>query len=249
MSDSDSSGLSSARSDILADPVLTTGSTANGMKKRKRANTQAAPASAQGKRVRIHSTTQGKQEDGTEADLEGTPKLAKASPRGKKKAKIEGKEEVRIEVTSSVAIDTSKKGKRSTKDKVKVEEETGVDGEVKVKVKRKRKTKEEKEAESMPLAARTLGAKVLVGAHVSSAGGVHNAVVNSIYIGGNAFALFLKSQRKWENPPLQEEHLTGFISRCKEHKYGHDDNDIPPIVPHGSYVSSYPSTETSSDLC
>lgn len=39
------------------------------------------------------------------------------------------------------------------------------------KVKRKRKTKEEKEAEAMPLAARTVGHKLYVGAHVSASGG------------------------------------------------------------------------------
>jgi hypothetical protein len=38
-------------------------------------------------------------------------------------------------------------------------------------VKKKRKTKEEKEAEAMPLAARTVGHKLFIGAHVSSAGG------------------------------------------------------------------------------
>ena len=37
--------------------------------------------------------------------------------------------------------------------------------------KKKRKTKEEKEAEAMPLAARTIGHKLFIGAHVSSAGG------------------------------------------------------------------------------
>jgi AP endonuclease-1 len=37
--------------------------------------------------------------------------------------------------------------------------------------KTKRKTKEEKEAEAMPLAARTIGHKLFIGAHVSSAGG------------------------------------------------------------------------------
>ena len=70
-----------------------------------------------------------------------------------------------------------------------MEEEPGesVKTENNTKPKRKRKTKEEKEAEAMPLAARTLGSKVLVGAHVSSAGGVHNAVMNSVHIGGNAF--------------------------------------------------------------
>ena len=37
--------------------------------------------------------------------------------------------------------------------------------------KKKRKTKEEKEAEAMPLSARTIGHKLFIGAHVSSAGG------------------------------------------------------------------------------
>jgi AP endonuclease-1 len=38
-------------------------------------------------------------------------------------------------------------------------------------IKKKRKTKEEKEAEAMPLSARTIGHKLFIGAHVSSAGG------------------------------------------------------------------------------
>ncbi len=63
--------------------------------------------------------------------------------------------------------------------------------------------------------------------------GVHNTVINSHHIGGNAFALFLKSQRKWENPPLKAEHRTEYMSHCKVH--GHT-QDVPPIVPHGSYL-------------
>ena len=42
----------------------------------------------------------------------------------------------------------------------------------KKKVQRKRKTKEDLEAEAMPLAVRTVGSKLLVGAHVSGAGGL-----------------------------------------------------------------------------
>jgi AP endonuclease 1 len=101
------------------------------------------------------------------------------------------------------------------------------------KAKRKRKTKEEKEAEMQPLAARTIGSKVLVGAHVSAAGGVQNALINSHHIGGNAFALFLKSQRKWENPALKPEHRAQYLSHCKTHGFT---EDVPPIVPHGSYL-------------
>ena len=39
------------------------------------------------------------------------------------------------------------------------------------------------------------------------------------YSSGNAFALFLKSQRKWENPPMQDEHRVLFKDFCAEHKY------------------------------
>lgn len=49
---------------------------------------------------------------------------------------------------------------------------------------------------------------------------------------GNAFALFLKSQRKWDNPPLQVDHRDQFRQMCLEHKY----NAAKHILPHGSYL-------------
>lgn len=98
--------------------------------------------------------------------------------------------------------------------------------------KRKRKTKEEKEAESMPLAARTTGIRMLVGAHVSIAKGVQNAVTNATHIGGNSFALFLKSQRKWENPALKDENRDAFKAECD--KQGYDQSRH--VMPHGSYL-------------
>lgn len=65
--------------------------------------------------------------------------------------------------------------------------------------------------------------------------GIFNSVTNSVHIGyglnvlficstltnrsGNAFALFLKSQRKWENPALQDDHRDQFRQLCAEHKY------------------------------
>ena len=64
----------------------------------------------------------------------------------------------------------SKKAKKPTQAKQEdTEEEREVDAE---KPKRKRKTKEEKEAEMIPLAARTQGLKMFIGAHVSGAGGL-----------------------------------------------------------------------------
>jgi AP endonuclease-1 len=74
---------------------------------------------------------------------------------------------------------------------VKIEEDLIVKTETKVAAtqkkatpaKRARKTKEEKEAEAMPLAARTKGLKMFVGAHVSAAKGVFNSIHNSERIG------------------------------------------------------------------
>ena len=64
----------------------------------------------------------------------------------------------------------SKKAKRKTK--VKEEDEEVQDGEEgQKKIKRKRKTKEEKELEAMPLAVRTDGLRMFIGAHVSGAKG------------------------------------------------------------------------------
>jgi AP endonuclease-1 len=68
--------------------------------------------------------------------------------------------------------------KRSRKRILKVEEEeqevvglASADEVVEKKVKKKRKTKEEKAAEAMPIASRSIGHKLFIGAHVSSAGG------------------------------------------------------------------------------
>lgn len=97
---------------------------------------------------------------------------------------------------------------------------------------RKRKTKEEKEAESMPLAARTKGLNMFVGAHVSIAKGVENAITNAVHVGGNALALFLQSQRKWENPDLKDENRDAFIHACSHHGFDARQH----IVPHGSYL-------------
>ena len=107
--------------------------------------------------------------------------------------------------------------------------------------KKKRKTKEEKEAEAMPLAARSPGMRMLVGAHVSMAKGVENAVTNAHHIGGNAFALFLKSQRKWDNPPLADANRDAFIDRCKEQSY--DSSRV--VMPHGSYLVNLAQADSS----
>ena len=71
-----------------------------------------------------------------------------------------------------------------------------------------------------------------VGAHVSIAKGVQNSLTNIHHIGGNAFALFLKSQRKWENPPLTDTSRDTFLSHCQTHNYDASSH----VLPHGSYL-------------
>lgn len=97
---------------------------------------------------------------------------------------------------------------------------------------KKRKTAAEKAAEKMPAVARTVPHALKIGAHVSASGGVHNVIENALQIGANSLACFLKSQRKWANPDLKEEHASLFANACKEHSYSAHEH----IVPHGSYL-------------
>jgi AP endonuclease-1 len=62
--------------------------------------------------------------------------------------------------------------------------------------------------------------------------GVQNSVQNAVHIGANSFALFLKSQRKWANPPLAAEARDQFHAFCKEHGY----DAAKRVLPHGSYL-------------
>ncbi|KAL1740167.1 xylose isomerase-like protein, partial [Schizophyllum fasciatum] len=70
-----------------------------------------------------------------------------------------------------------------------------------------------------------------IGAHVSTAGGVEHAIENALAIGANAFALFVKSQRKWESADLRDTSISLFAERLREHGYSPDH-----ILPHGSYL-------------
>ncbi|KAI1114384.1 xylose isomerase-like protein [Nemania sp. NC0429] len=90
--------------------------------------------------------------------------------------------------------------------------------------------------DATPLAERTditsLKKPMYIGAHVSSAGGVHNSITNTVNIGANAFALFLKSQRKWANPPITAEARDGFRNLSKTHNFEVHRH----CLPHGSYL-------------
>ena len=142
----------------------------------------------------------------------------------------------------AAALEEPAKPKTPTKRarKAKVEKQTITEGValeegeddtiVKTKVTRTRKKKEA--IITPPLAERTTGSKLRIGAHVSAAGGIHNSIANLLHIGANAFALFLKSQRTWKNPDLNPEHATLFIDGCKHHNI----EAAECCVPHGSYL-------------
>ena len=164
------------------------------------------------KKAKTNGTVKPTTADDSSSDLSSAP-VDEEKPKLKKKPRPKTKEE---------KVDSS-----SELSPVPDEEE-----ESKPKKKRKRKTKEEKEAEAMPLAPRTAGLNKFVGAHVSIAKGVENAITNAVHIGGNAMAMFLQSQRKWENPDLKPENRDAFISACSHHSYDAKQH----IVPHGSYL-------------
>ncbi|EEQ92578.1 hypothetical protein RJZ56_004658 [Blastomyces dermatitidis] len=149
---------------------------------------------------------------------------------------------VEIEHTKEVMVkqETVEISKRGTKRKATVSKSqqysSEEEQEVEVKTRKEERTKRTKvkevTIEMKPLAPRTANLRMFVGAHISAAKGVHNAVTNSVHIGGNAFALFLKSQRKWENPPLQNEHRDQFRQLCSDYSY----DASKYVLPHGSYL-------------
>lgn len=55
-----------------------------------------------------------------------------------------------------------------------------------------------------------------IGAHVSASGGVFNAPLNAAKIGADAFAMFIKNQRRWDAPPLSAEETIAFKDALKQ---------------------------------
>jgi len=79
-----------------------------------------------------------------------------------------------------------------------------------------------------------------IGAHVSAAGGVENAVKNAADIGARGFALFTKNQRQWSAKPLNEKNIVKFKEYMQEYGFNSDG-----ILPHDSYLINlgHPETE------
>jgi len=73
--------------------------------------------------------------------------------------------------------------------------------------------------------------KKFVGAHVSAAGGVENAVVNAANIGAKAFALFTKNQKQWLATKLKPENIARFKEGMEKLSFSPEQ-----VLPHDSYL-------------
>ncbi|MCP1205100.1 deoxyribonuclease IV [Pantoea sp. B550] len=70
-----------------------------------------------------------------------------------------------------------------------------------------------------------------IGAHVSAAGGVDQAVIRAHEIEATAFALFTKNQRQWKAAPLSTEVIDAFRAACETYKFSSQQ-----ILPHDSFL-------------
>jgi len=70
-----------------------------------------------------------------------------------------------------------------------------------------------------------------IGAHVSAAGGVDQAVKRAFELEATAFALFTKNQRQWKAAPLTNTVISAFRRACEKYHYGPGQ-----ILPHDSYL-------------
>ncbi|MEA3557624.1 MAG: deoxyribonuclease IV [Candidatus Thermoplasmatota archaeon] len=70
---------------------------------------------------------------------------------------------------------------------------------------------------------------MILGAHVSCAGGVPNSVDNAVEVGCTSFQIFTKNQRQWSAPPLPEEDISAFRKKLTGSGLG-------PVISHDSYL-------------
>ncbi len=70
-----------------------------------------------------------------------------------------------------------------------------------------------------------------IGAHVSAAGGVDQAVLRAHELEATAFALFTKNQRQWKAAPLSTQVIDAFKRACEQYHF-----TAAQILPHDSYL-------------
>lgn len=83
---------------------------------------------------------------------------------------------------------------------------------------------------SLPAASRCLGS------HLSIAGGLYNAVDGARRLGLQTVQVFVKNQRQWAAPPLTDDDVQAWRSRCAAAPFG-------PVVAHASYLINLASAD------
>ncbi|SPO19970.1 related to APN1 - AP endonuclease [Ustilago trichophora] len=63
------------------------------------------------------------------------------------------------------------------------------------------------------------GSGLFIGAHISSAGGVENAPLNALRIGGNAFSCFVRPKMQWASNPIPSTSVESFRERVVQHDF------------------------------
>lgn len=138
---------------------------------------------------------------------------------------------------SSESISTKKKGsKLDSKNTTKEEDKNAADQTAQIETNTK-----------MSIVTRNmvLASQKWVGAHVSIVGGLHMAIKETINMEGNACAIFLRSQRRWDSPPLLQKSIDEFESVVVETNFGcscgpsaasDKGSTKEQILPHGSYL-------------
>jgi deoxyribonuclease-4 len=74
-----------------------------------------------------------------------------------------------------------------------------------------------------------------IGAHMSVAGGVSNAVDRAVVHGCEALQIFTKNASQWRNKPIAPEEIKRFRRRL-------DETDVHPVVSHASYLINLATT-------
>ncbi|CAG8513537.1 4964_t:CDS:10 [Ambispora gerdemannii] len=178
--------------------------------------------------ARIASKKGEKQQTETKNDCDN--KVVGKSVNNKKNTKkIRNKYDKMQEAES---ITDSNEESKTQKRKSKEVEESNISGPESEPKKRTRESKQIVESDYSDMQANRLqGVTKYIGAHVSAAGGVHNAIKNGLMIGANALAIFVKNQRRWNSSPLDPESVSQFKSDCQKYSYA-----SKYILPHGSYL-------------
>ena len=71
----------------------------------------------------------------------------------------------------------------------------------------------------------------LLGAHVSTAGGVHTAPERARALGATAFAIFTRNQRRWAAKPLTDDEAAAFRDQCAACGF-----PLHHVLPHAGYL-------------